>query len=249
MSLVYDKFILFGDSLTEFGTGKGTDFSFQGELQDNYMRKLDVENRSFAGYNTRHARLLLPEILNADIGASKIKLMTMYFGCNDASKMYYVPVEEYEENIEYLANEILKRDIKLIIIGTGFHDQELFRNIPDIPYHGPVNSNKQTKVYSEAAKRVASKLQVPFVDLWEAFRQFGNWTEKQLLADEVDLSELLIDGIHFKAQAYRIFYKEVKNAIDTGLPEVAPAALPKKLPEWNDNDIEKVRQALADLAK
>ncbi|KAK6461345.1 isoamyl acetate esterase [Scheffersomyces coipomensis] len=249
MALVYDKLVLFGDSLTEFSIGKGTDFSFQASLQDDYMRKLDVENRGFAGYNTRHARLLLPEILNANIGDSKIKLMTVYFGTNDSSRSFYVPIEEYQENIQYLALEILKRDIKLVIIGPGLHDSELLKNTPGVEWDGPVNSNKQLKLYSEAAKKVAVKYQVPFVDLWNAFKQYGNWTEEQLLADEVSIGALLLDGIHYTAEAYRVLYKEVKQTIESGHPDVAPDVLPRKLPEWNDNDLNKVEQALIDLKK
>nr|KAJ3419520.1 hypothetical protein HK105_006849 [Polyrhizophydium stewartii] len=68
-----DQILLFGDSLTQ--------------LADAYVRKLDVVNRGFSGYNTDWCRLLLPSVL-ATIRPTprvRIRLVTVLLGANDAA--------------------------------------------------------------------------------------------------------------------------------------------------------------------
>lgn len=68
----YGKFVLFGDSITQFSC---TQYGFHPALQNVYIRKLDVINRGFSGYNSEHARQILPKILESE---TNIKLMTIF---------------------------------------------------------------------------------------------------------------------------------------------------------------------------
>ncbi len=52
------KFILFGDSITQ----RGFDNGWVASLANHYIRKADVFNRGFSGYNTRWAKHLLPTV-------------------------------------------------------------------------------------------------------------------------------------------------------------------------------------------
>ena len=54
-----DQFILFGDSITQQAFSEhGAPFG--AALTDAYIRKLDIVNRGFSGYNSSHAFDILP---------------------------------------------------------------------------------------------------------------------------------------------------------------------------------------------
>lgn len=50
-----DQIILFGDSITQQSFSQERGFAFGAELSNQYVRKLDVINRGFSGYNTAQA--------------------------------------------------------------------------------------------------------------------------------------------------------------------------------------------------
>ena len=67
------------------------------------VRKCDVLNRGFAGYNTRWNKILLPRIITKEM-ASDIAAVTIFLGTNDSNnvELYprpHVPVEEYKQNL------------------------------------------------------------------------------------------------------------------------------------------------------
>lgn len=51
------------------------------------IRKCDVMNRGFSGYNSRWAKIVLPRLISSQNSAdnSKIKAVTVFFGANDSS--------------------------------------------------------------------------------------------------------------------------------------------------------------------
>ncbi|KAK6453649.1 isoamyl acetate esterase [Scheffersomyces xylosifermentans] len=248
MGLYYDKFILFGDSITQMSNGRDLDFSFLANLQDDYVRKLDIENRGYGGYNSKHAVEILPEILDTNIGESKIRLLTIFFGTNDAvDTIQYVPLDQYRQNLQKLVKMAQDKGIKVIVIGPGFHDAKLwnaFKESQGEIVEKDVTTNKQNKIYSDAARGVAEEFKVPFVDMWTAFRNYGNWTEEQVLEEYIPLNDLLTDGVHYTGKAYKLLYREVTGAIAQFYPELSGASLKQKLADWDDIDDEHLKQSI-----
>lgn len=241
----YDKFLLFGDSITQFSNNQDVGFGLQPALQNLYARKLDVINRGYSGYNSEHARLIFPEILKSSIGKN-IKLMTLFFGTNDAfdyiNDIQTVELERYQDNIETIVQLAKKNNINVIVIGPSLHDPKLAkamfalngRNIEGNP-----TTNKRLLLYSEAAKEVAQRNNVPFVDLWHAFKENLGLTEQQLFdisadCDYPSLEALLRDGIHFTGRAYEILFKLVQRAIADSYPDLTPENLPMMLSDWKE---------------
>ncbi|RLV89771.1 Isoamyl acetate-hydrolyzing esterase [Spathaspora sp. JA1] len=250
--LSYDKFILFGDSITQFSNTQ-LGFALQPAIQDHYSRKLDVINRGYSGYNSNHARVILPEIIKAELNSTKdnIKLMTIFFGTNDAfeiedetNKIQAVDVKQYQENINHMVEFALANNIKPIVIGPSIHDcKRVMEFFTDRPTNKAPVTNKRLLDYSNAAKQVALKHKVAFVDLWNSFREYGNWTEQQMF-DATGLGEwevgtfehLVHDGIHFTPLAYKILYEKLIEAIDLNYPALSSDNLVEKLPYWRDLD-------------
>lgn len=202
------------------------------------MRKLDILNRGFSGYNTDHCRLILPKVLEVEHKvASKVKLMTIFLGTNDAlSTIQHVPVSRYRENLASMVDEALRYDIKLVVIGPALHDPKLLP--PGFAENGPgdISSSSNNKTYSEAARSVAEQYKVPFLDLWTAFQNKGGWSDEQLAQQSVSIRSLLSDGIHFTPEAYQVLYEELISIIDHEYPELAPGNLKMKLAIWNTID-------------
>lgn len=215
---MYKRLILFGDSITQFGS-HGLAL-----LQDRYQRRLDVVNRGFSGYNSNHAVVLLPKILE-----QPLDLIVIFFGTNDAAfTKQHVDVEQYTKNIEEMVR-VSKRHAKVVVVGPGLHDKNWAIANKDINF----STNGETRRYSAAAKAVAMQEKVPFVDLWEEMKNAGGWLEEALLKDEVDIKRFLSDGIHYTPEAYKLYFEALARAIDK-YPEFKPELIPMVAPPYSE---------------
>ncbi|ODV79556.1 SGNH hydrolase [Suhomyces tanzawaensis NRRL Y-17324] len=256
MSLAYDKFILFGDSITQFSNEPHIGYGFHPDLQNAYTRKLDVINRGYSGYNSRHAALVLPRVLEAELNQSKtnVKLMTIFIGTNDAlepndslGKIQRQSPEQYRQNLSQLVQLALANNIKPVVISPTLHDNKLSKELLEKDGRSsavPLSSNRRNRVYADTAAEVAKEYDVAFVDLWNAFRDAGGFSDQQLLADEADLAEYLHDGIHFTKKAYDVLFQHVTKAIASRYPELSPENLPLQLAVWRNIDPENIEASI-----
>ncbi|RFU27834.1 hypothetical protein B7463_g8497, partial [Scytalidium lignicola] len=228
-----DKILLFGDSITEMSYNQEFGFNLAPALQHEYFRKLQVVARGYGGYTTEHARWIVRPTLDAEeAGGSKIRLMTMFFGTNDASDGA-VSLERFVQNLEYVVKVVLERKIPLIIIGPtlidadqGIEDKNTMRNLE----------------YSKAAEKFANGLGIPYIDLWHAFLKAKGWTERDLAPEnggkekDRSLRDLLSDGVHFTGKGYRIWYDLLIQTISEKFPDLRTENLPTTLPHIYDVD-------------
>src|SRR5699024_10617388 len=150
-----------------------------------------------------------------------------------------VPLGRYRANLERMTQIALDRDIRTVIVGPAPHD--------DGNYHGDnykgqfesaedARSNKRNQEYSDSAQEVADNLNVPFVNLFDAFT-------KKVESGDVSLAELLPDTIHFSDEAYKIYYAELLDAIRSNFPELKSENIKPMLPssaelEEHGNDLD-----------
>lgn len=248
MPLVIHKFVLFGDSITQFANDQ-SGFALAPALQHLYQRKLDVVNRGFSGYNTNEGVVVLREVLQADLALQgSIKLMYLFMGTNDAATNFQgVAPEKYRANLDQMVKLILQHDIKLVVIGPALHDQTLSTIArEDRDDSEPFSSSKRTRQYADIAALVAHGNNVPFIDLWTAFQKFGGWSFEELTEGLPDLGELLSDGIHYTPKAYEILYEELVATISASFPDLLPDNLPLVFPYYLDIDRENVEKSLMD---
>ncbi|SCU99092.1 LADA_0H17502g1_1 [Lachancea dasiensis] len=232
MSLKYQKFLLFGDSITEFAfntrmeDGKGDQFSLGAALCRDYTRKLDIVQRGFSGYTSRWALKLLPQILESEV-SSEIVLCTIFFGTNDAASAGNQRVElpEFKQNITTLVHMLKAKDIHPILVGPALHDEKNWTlSKPDQAIQKVFRSSNRNKLYSDTLKDIATAEDVGFVDLHKAFTVQGgsHW------------QELLCDGVHFTGKGYEVFYNALLDTIRATYPQYAPESVSYKLPNWRE---------------
>ncbi|CAK7894683.1 isoamyl acetate-hydrolyzing esterase [[Candida] anglica] len=215
MGLDYNKFLLFGDSITEWSYRNG---GFGALLQNDYARKMDVVCRGFSGFNSNHAVEILPKLLEMD----KYSIMTIFFGTNDALNTFQgVPIDKTKKNLKFLVELSLKSGIKVILIGPALHSRELYRAAnPDDDYVGSEENNRK---YCEAAKSVSMETGVPFIDLCTEFDNSG-----------LPINQLLVDGIHFTSNGYKILYESISNTIKSVYPEYSYENISPSLVLWRE---------------
>ncbi|KAJ5896892.1 uncharacterized protein N7473_006291 [Penicillium subrubescens] len=241
----YDQFILFGDSITEMSSDQSLGFAFGAGLQHAYSRRLDVINRGFGGYTTAHAIKIFHKIFPSPQTAN-VRLMTIFFGANDACvpvHIQHVPLETYKENLQKLIQHpATKAQNPCIIIITpppiNEYQLEAFDIAKDTPH--PSRTAHTTKVYAEAAKEVGAALNVPVADIWSSFMSTVGWKEGQPLIgsrdapDNEKFGSLFTDGLHLTADGYRIVYEEVLKTIRANWPDQDPGVLPMVFPPWGE---------------
>ncbi|KAJ2080858.1 isoamyl acetate-hydrolyzing esterase [Coemansia sp. RSA 988] len=128
---MYDTLLAFGDSITEYGSKSSTN-GFISQLSELYLRRMDILNRGFAGFNTSRALELadqvLPKTSASRLGSADSKseamswpyrgytfpgvarmpeLCFIFFGANDACYApceHHVPLSTFYKNLRTLVS-------------------------------------------------------------------------------------------------------------------------------------------------
>ncbi|KAL1957194.1 hypothetical protein VTO42DRAFT_6228 [Malbranchea cinnamomea] len=238
----YDQIILFGDSITQGSGSQEKGFAFAPALQHDYIRRFDVINRGFSGYNSSQGIVILPQIFPPP-EIAKVRLMTIFFGANDAvlsGGRQHVPLEKYTSCLEQIITHptVRAQGTKLLLLTPPPVNQHQLEPSDWVKVDNTRRTAENTKKYADACREVGNRLGVPVVDIWSAFMKAAGWKEGEPLAGSIDVPEneklraLLSDGLHFNPSGYRIMYDEVRKAIETHYPELMPERIPMNFPSW-----------------
>ncbi|KAF2714605.1 SGNH hydrolase [Pleomassaria siparia CBS 279.74] len=243
MASPVEQFLLFGDSITQQSGG-----GFAGPLQDAYIRRLDVVNRGFSGYNTKMALKVLPNIIPSPDHA-RIRFLFIFFGANDASlpdapNRQHVPIDDFKHNLETIVEHplIVAHKPRIILVAPPPLNEHAIKLA--FPNEKLARVAATTKAYADATCEVGVKLGVPVINLWTAFMARAGWTVAALKDDPLPgsmslvpndaLAELLSDGLHFTSAGYKIVFEEVMKVIAEKWPDQLPESLQTVFPLWND---------------
>ncbi|KAJ2661512.1 isoamyl acetate-hydrolyzing esterase [Coemansia sp. RSA 1200] len=232
---LYDTIVCFGDSLTQHGWDV-TKNGWTAQLARTYLRKLDIVNRGFSGYNSRHGRILLPQILPPAVSdserrsgkhkGSQLRLLVILFGSNDAQFAPYkahVPLNEFRSNIEHMVRLVqsptsacYSETTRVVLVTPPPVAPELFAQ-SQAEKKMPIDRNSQTThLYADAVRAIAREQQVPCVDLWPAM--------------EKTPEDFLWDGLHLNARGNDILFKLVMQTVRDSFPELDPESIPFVVP-------------------
>ncbi|KAK6428724.1 hypothetical protein LTR95_015133 [Oleoguttula sp. CCFEE 5521] len=249
-----DQFILFGDSITQQSFAQDNGFAFGAELTNAYVRRLDVVNRGYSGYNTEQALKILHQSIPSPT-QTKIRLLTLFFGANDArlpntpgGPQQNVPLEAYRTNLKSILTHPglqAHQDIRIIVITAPPVDERMLSAAASAFFDTKMAPNRtavNTAKYAEAAREVAKEAGVVCCDLWGAMMGRAGWrkgTDGPLPgsldgAENEVLQSLLSDGLHFTRSGYKLLFDEVMKTIEQNWPDQMPEKLPFVLPAWDD---------------
>ncbi|KAK2604009.1 hypothetical protein QQS21_003845 [Conoideocrella luteorostrata] len=245
-----DQFLLFGDSIVERSVAQNSGgLSMQAALAEKYIRRLDIVNRGFNGYNTRQALKILPHVV-PDPRIQRVRLMIILFGANDAGHGVpykepglHVPLDEYRDNLsKIITHPSLKpHQPRLILITPPPLEERLMaQRVIDSGLEPMVWTNAQTKTYADAVLDVAKDLDIPSLDLFTILLKKAGWKIGQPFPGAADqpvnelMRRLVIDGIHISAEAYRILEEGLMQLVRHNWPDLLPDALPFAFPNWDD---------------
>ena len=173
-----------------------------------YIRRLDVVNRGFSGYNTNQAVQVIDRII-PDPSVARVRFLVIFFGANDsclkgAVGSQHVPLEDYKRNLEVLiTNDQVREQKPRTILVTPPPIEEYSREENDrakgIPE--PRRRASYTKLYADATREVGVAHNVTVLDLYAVFmRHAGQSKEDSLLEGSKEkppnaqLRRLLHDG-------------------------------------------------------
>ncbi|KAJ1887118.1 isoamyl acetate-hydrolyzing esterase [Coemansia sp. IMI 209127] len=227
---LYDTIVCFGDSLTQHGWDV-TKHGWTAQLAQTYLRKLDIVNRGFSGYNSRHGRILLPQILppeedpNEENNGSQLRLVTILFGSNDAQFAPYkahVPLSDFRANIDFMVRSVKsathskRTTTRLVLITPPPVAPEPFA-LSQAAKGMPVDrSSEVTRQYADVVRDLAREHKVPCVDLWPAM--------------ESSPGDFVWDGLHLNAKGNDLLFRLLMQTVRDSFPELDPEAIPFVVP-------------------
>ncbi|XP_030304481.1 isoamyl acetate-hydrolyzing esterase 1 homolog isoform X1 [Calypte anna] len=222
--LLWPRVVLFGDSITQFSFQEDGWGAF---LAERLVRKCDVLNRGFSGYNTRWAKLILPRLITKSSGTESTVAVTIFFGANDSAlkdlnPKQHVPLEEYADNLKSMIQYLKSVDITedRIILITPPPLQESAWEKECLAKGEKLNRrNATTGEYAQACVQVARDCGTDVVDLWT------------LMQKNQDFSSYLSDGLHLSAKGNSFLAAQLWSCLGKKL-----SALPSLLPYWRDVD-------------
>ncbi|KAH8743669.1 SGNH hydrolase-type esterase domain-containing protein [Diaporthe sp. PMI_573] len=240
MAAPYPQVVLFGDSLFEGCVDIQDGFSFYATLQKHCLRRYDVVNRGFSGYNTSQALNIFEQLFPAPgPGTAKMEYLVILLGANDAAlplddNNQYVSLEGYKRNLVRMVGHphVAAHGCKVPVVTPPPLD-EIRRTEVDVAQHGRA-TREQARIaaYSQAAREVAAGLgerSVACVDLAKALMDHAVantpcWDASQPPLGSAAggrrgyLEKLLPDGLHMSGEAYKVLWGLLEPEIEPRFP-------------------------------
>jgi isoamyl acetate esterase len=200
------KFIIIGDSNTQFGFGIESEGNWLSFLATKLQRRCDVINRGFSGYNTRYMKDLTPRILS-EFPVKTICGVIVLLGSNDsaANELQNVPLEEYRNNLRKILEDILNYGVNkdnLILVTPPKIDDKKWSNACKVLGNVASHHDHLVKEYAASCLDLSKELGLKCVDL------------NGLMGKSSDYSKYVHDGLHFSVEGGKLFYESLNPIID-----------------------------------
>ncbi|XP_065747608.1 isoamyl acetate-hydrolyzing esterase 1 homolog isoform X1 [Phocoena phocoena] len=228
-SLLWPRVLFFGDSTTQFSFQQG---GWGASLADKLVRKCDVLNRGFSGYNTRWVKIILPRLIRKGNSLHSPVAVTVFFGANDSAlkgenPKQRIPLEEYA--VRHLQSvgapeSRLVRTTPPPPLCEAAQRQERLHKIQRLDFLFSIGCklnrlNLVVGEYARACLRVAQDCGIDALDLWTLMQK-----------DSQDFSSsCLPDGLHLSPKGNEFLFSHLWPSIEKKV-----SSLLLLLPYWQD---------------
>ncbi|KAH6676646.1 SGNH hydrolase-type esterase domain-containing protein, partial [Halenospora varia] len=226
--------------ITQGSYNQASGFALGAELQTAYVRRLDVINRGFSGYNTDNALTVLDKILPTPQQA-RIKFLTVWFGANDCARAkkpldQNVPIERFRSNLKAIVTHpaVVAHAPNIIFLTQPPIEETM---LTDTAHQLGWDTTKVSQVadsqkYANVVKEVGQEEGIVVVDVWSKFMELAGWQEGAILPGAKEggkndiLSSLLSDGLHLTSKGYKVIFEELLETLKANWPEYPPYKMP-----------------------
>nr|XP_044993783.1 isoamyl acetate-hydrolyzing esterase 1 homolog isoform X2 [Jaculus jaculus] len=221
--VLWPRVVLFGDSITQFSFQQG---GWGAALADKLVRKCDVLNRGFSGYNTRWAKIILPRLIRKGCCLENPVAVTIFFGANDSAlkdenPKQHIPLDEYAANLKSMVQYLQSADVpgdQVILITPPPLCETAWEKECIVQGCRLNRLNSVVGKYANACVQVAQDCGTDVLDLWTLMQK-----------DNQDFSAYLSDGLHLSSKGNEFVFTHLWPLIDKKL-----SSLPLLLPYWRD---------------
>ncbi|KAF6259633.1 SGNH hydrolase-type esterase domain-containing protein [Scenedesmus sp. NREL 46B-D3] len=245
-------FVLYGDSITEFGWNGPSGWATL--LAQHYSRKADVINRGMSGWNTRWAGRALPTTLQQLVPAvdvdeaarraagrsgcgapwlPRVQLLVLWFGANDATLPHgndgflSVPLGEYKSNLAGMVAAARKAGVPHTLLLTPPPvDEAAWAKAKKLRTSD--RTNAQAAKYAAAVRAVGAEQGVPVLDMFSLVTALP----------AAERAGWAVDGLHPAPQGQAMVAAAVRSALDSmaQFGGIRQSALPLQWPAYNQID-------------
>ena len=206
------RILLVGDSITQ----QSFTLNGWGSLLANwFIRRADVINRGFSGYNTRWVRHSTAQIAASVPQGGPLILGTLFLGANDAAGNHqHVPLDEYAANLRALVRW-MKEDVgvqRVVVMGPPPMDPAHHIRDRGLKPEEETRTDVAHAAYAGRAQAVAEELGCPFVDVRAGM----------LAALGARWREGLRDGLHLSAEGNEVTFHLLRAAVEKHFGDIVP---------------------------
>ena len=217
------QIILFGDSITQQAYANN---GFASLLSNYYIRKRDIINRGFSGFNTDWCLPLLTDAVKSlpisnekSYADPKLELITVFLGANDAcieTSPQHVPLDRFEKNL----NDMIK------IIKTNAFDAKIVLITPPPVDEGRMDKPLQrflatTEKYKNVVINVGAINKIPVLDVWRLFSSH-------------DMRDTLSDGLHLTEFGNKLVFQGLIDIIASNWPDQKTENIKEAVLPWRE---------------
>ncbi|WWD08193.1 hypothetical protein V865_006304 [Kwoniella europaea PYCC6329] len=250
---IQDAIVLMGDSIT---SRQDVPLSLNALLSECYRRTFDILNRGLGAYNTRFYLPLLDQFLlrntdspsNSVIRPQQIRLVTIWFGANDAvlpSFLQHVPLDEYTSNLDKIitkltsgespytvANQDGPLNIVLITPPPIYPDM-----MGDADFAGQ-RELENTRKYAEAVLDLGKKWKakesdggiwrIRTVDMFDGILELAGGKGEELIP-------YFTDGLHLSTLGYGVLWTKLSQILGNDFKGrgISPSEIEFTVPDWS----------------
>ncbi|WIA38793.1 hypothetical protein OEZ86_002080 [Tetradesmus obliquus] len=207
--------------------GQAEDGGWSTKLTSAYVRKADVINRGFSGFNTFATLLALCEITDS-LSRQPVLLAIVWLGANDAALpdrrdgSAHVPLQQYSSHLRNITQQLQAAGVQQVVLLTPPPVNEAAPDAVKPGEGAPPRLFNTTAQYAAAVREAAAQTAALLLDVWQIFVQQQGW-QQQLLAS---------DGLHLSKQGQQQVYSALMQLIEKQLPQARPSELPWHHPNW-----------------
>ena len=168
--------------------------------ETNVQEKSEVINTGVGGNNTVD---LLARI-EKDCLTYTPELTVLMIGTNDMNSRKYIPLADYEKNMQTIIDKILKTGSKILLMNLlpVYEPYLMTRHKPE--FYAPEGHSGRLSQMNTLIKKLATEYKLSFLDLHHVFAKVGNigLEVSSLIKNEANSHNK--DGLHPTLEGYRL---------------------------------------------